>query len=199
MLTAALGIRSVVHHRIQNPIRKLAQEVQKSVAKTANVNPDLKTVDADVEHPVHDDKPSASTSAHAMSDTNVNEQLPRPAAQRTKSARRMHVPTAETGETTDVQKFPDFSPPAHREAGGEDEEDLDKDFDVHGFDHPSTYEHQPWVWLPRDSLGISSVLVREFQAAGVETSDEGAVMDEKGTVEVTRNPPDEDWEGGHDA
>ncbi|EKM57402.1 uncharacterized protein PHACADRAFT_255132 [Phanerochaete carnosa HHB-10118-sp] len=139
------------------------------------------------------------TSAHAVSNANVNEELPRPTAQRTKSARHLRIPTADTGETQDVQKFPNFAPPTRREAQGEDQEDLDKDFDVHGFDHPSTYEHQQWVWLPRDPLGISHLLVKELCAAGVEASDEGADMDEKGTVEATRNPPDQDWEGGRDA
>ena len=198
-MTDVTGILSVVHRRIQNPVRKLAQEVQKNVAKTANINPDLETVDGDVEHPVKEDKPSATTSAHAVSGTHVNEELPRPTAQRTKSARRMHIPTADNGETTDVQKAPKFSPPAKRGTQGEDEEDVDKDFDVHGFDHPSTYEQQPWVWVPRDPYGISRLVVEELRAAGVEASDEGAVMDEKGTVEVTRNPPDQDWEGGNDA
>ncbi|PFH52049.1 hypothetical protein AMATHDRAFT_57827 [Amanita thiersii Skay4041] len=70
--------------------------------------------------------------------------------------------------------------------------------DKHAFDHPSTYVEQAWIWIPKDYLGLSEVLIRELEEAGVEASDIGAVMDEKGIVEVTRNPPDEDWKGGHD-
>ena len=208
---------SLVHHRIRNPVKKLALEMKRNVAKTADIDPDLKTVDEDFQEPVkdkdahpvrgqdiaRDEKPHATTSAHAMSDATVNE---RPTSQRTKSQRRLRVPTGAHGETEDNQRFPDLAPPARRQVDAgdgqvrrEEEEEEDKDFDVHGFDHPSTYAPQPWVWVPRDPFGLSGVLVRGFRAAGVEASDEGAVMDEKGTVEVYRSPPDEDWSGGHDA
>ncbi|KAK7444110.1 phosphate metabolism protein 7 [Stygiomarasmius scandens] len=75
----------------------------------------------------------------------------------------------------------------------EEEEDLDD----HAFDHPSTYVEQPWIWVPKDKLGLSKVIIKELQDAGVSASDEGATMDRKGVVEVTRNPPDEEWAGGH--
>lgn len=81
----------------------------------------------------------------------------------------------------------------------EDEDDVDSDFDIHGFAHPSTYTEQLWIWVPRDELGISKVLVRELRQSGVDASDEGASIDTGGTVEVQRAPPDEDWSGGHDA
>ncbi|KIY74044.1 DUF221-domain-containing protein [Cylindrobasidium torrendii FP15055 ss-10] len=71
--------------------------------------------------------------------------------------------------------------------------------DEHAFDHPSTYEEQPWIWLPRDELGLSEILVGEFREAGIDASCEGATMDAKGVVEVSRNPPDLEWTGGHDA
>jgi calcium permeable stress-gated cation channel len=211
----------VVHQRIRDPVVKLAKEVQKNVAKTANIDPNLKTVDLDNENPVRgkdmkavkdrdlelerDEKPHASTSAHAVSGAVLNEELPRPMSQRTKSARRLHIPTEANGETEDNQRFPDFAPPTRREVDDgavvhvENEEEEDKDFDTHGFDHPSTYEPQHWIWLPKDPLGLSRVLLGELHGAGVEASDEGAEMDEKGNVEVYRGPPDQDWSGGHDA
>lgn len=83
--------------------------------------------------------------------------------------------------------------------GDIDSDDDDLDFDENGFMHPSTYTNQPWIWLPKDEVGVSERLVKEFQAAGVEASDLGALMDTRGNVEVQRNPPDEDWAGGHDA
>ncbi|KAJ7680638.1 DUF221 family protein [Mycena polygramma] len=96
---------------------------------------------------------------------------------------------------------PAFDPPA---AAGVDlsDEDVDsedeEEQDDHAFDHPSTYIEQPWIWLPKDRLGLSQLLVDDLHAVGVDASDLGAVMDEKGIVEVTRNPPDEEWDGGHD-
>ncbi|TRM61311.1 phosphate metabolism protein-domain-containing protein [Schizophyllum amplum] len=68
----------------------------------------------------------------------------------------------------------------------------------HAFDHPALHEPQPWIWVPRDPLGLSGLLVGELTSAGVEASDVGAVMNEKGVVDVSRGPPDEEWKGGHD-
>ncbi|KAH8092574.1 phosphate metabolism protein-domain-containing protein, partial [Cristinia sonorae] len=82
--------------------------------------------------------------------------------------------------------------------GDVDSDDEDLDFDENGFNHPSTYTNQPWIWLPKDEVGVSARLAQEFRDAGVEASDVGAFMDMKGIVEVQRNPPDEDWAGGHD-
>jgi hypothetical protein len=84
-------------------------------------------------------------------------------------------------------------------SGGDDECDEDEDDecggdedDTHAFDHPSTYVEQPWIWIPRDPLGLSQVLVEELKEAGVYASDLGAAMDRKGVVEVSQNPPDEE-------
>jgi calcium permeable stress-gated cation channel len=90
-----------------------------------------------------------------------------------------------------------FAPAAPAEEDP-DLSDDDDDPNEHAFDHPSTYVEQPWIWIPRDPLGLSEVLVKELKEAGVEASDTGATMDTKGLVEVERNPPDEEWTGGHD-
>ncbi|KAF8210651.1 phosphate metabolism protein-domain-containing protein [Mycena galopus ATCC 62051] len=71
--------------------------------------------------------------------------------------------------------------------------DEEEEQDDHAFDHPSTYVEQPWIWMPKDRLGLSKLLVDDLRAGGVDASDLGAVMDKKGIVEVTRNPPDEEW------
>ncbi|KAJ4485800.1 DUF221 family protein [Lentinula aciculospora] len=65
------------------------------------------------------------------------------------------------------------------------EDSLDK----HAFDHPSTYVDQPCIWIPRDPLGLSTVFVDYLEAAGIRASDEGAMMDMRGSVEVTKPPP----------
>ena len=76
------------------------------------------------------------------------------------------------------------------------DDDSDSDFDEAGFDHPSTYLDQPWIWIPKDELGLSQQLVGELRRGGVDASDEGAYIESSGNVEVTRNPPDEAWIGG---
>lgn len=98
-------------------------------------------------------------------------------------------------------QFPTFdaaAPAVTASDDEDDEEDEEDDHDEHAFDHPSTYVDQPWIWLPRDQLGLSELLAADLKAAGVDASDVGASMDGKGIVEVTRNPPDEEWLGGHD-
>jgi hypothetical protein len=91
------------------------------------------------------------------------------------------------------------NPDDEEEDGDDDDEPQDKaDFDEHAFDHPSTYKAQPCVWIPRDTLGLSGVLVKELMLVGITASDEGAVMDDKGIVEVLRSPPDEEWLEGID-
>ena len=91
-----------------------------------------------------------------------------------------------------------FAPLAPAPAANGDDSDSGDDsvFDEHAFDHPSAYVEQPWIWLPKDDLGLSEALVQELKASGVGASDEGASIDYQGTVEVSRNPPDETWTGG---
>ncbi|KAF9567911.1 DUF221-domain-containing protein [Agrocybe pediades] len=103
---------------------------------------------------------------------------------------------SDKSKSSSKKPTPMFDPaaPAVRNSDSETEDDEDE----HAFDHPSTYVDQKWIWLPKDPLGLSEILTRDLKDAGVNASDVGANMDEKGVVEVTRNPPDEDWDGGHD-
>jgi hypothetical protein len=80
----------------------------------------------------------------------------------------------------------------------DDEDDDNEDTDEHAFDHPATYVEQTWVWVPKDPLGLSDMLVYDMKKAGVEASDKGASIDDRGVVEASRGPPDENWEGGQD-
>ncbi|CAE6446736.1 unnamed protein product [Rhizoctonia solani] len=82
--------------------------------------------------------------------------------------------------------------------GGNSSSEDDSDLDDNAFDHPNTYKDAPWIWLPKDELGISTVLLKELHAAKVEASDLGSEMDKKGLVSVRRNPPEEAWSGGLD-
>ena len=84
---------------------------------------------------------------------------------------------------------------------GDDEDPVpqdEADFDEHAFDHPATYKPQPCIWIPRDNLGLSAVLLKDLKSMEIDASDEGAVMDDKGIVEVLRCPPDEEWLEGID-
>ncbi|KAI0076271.1 hypothetical protein K474DRAFT_1285297 [Panus rudis PR-1116 ss-1] len=189
-----VGLKSIVRRRINAPVAKLSKKVQKEVAKT--VLPQEKPASVDE---ITDTHGAVSTSAHSNSRVPNNvEAEPARSSTSTKSSK----------SSKSKSKLPTFAPAApaqvgvarsqDRVGGGEDE-DEDNDFDENGFNHPSTYAEQPWIWVPKDPYGISKVLVQELQGASVQASDIGATMDEHGTVEVERNPPDEEWSGGHDA
>jgi len=80
----------------------------------------------------------------------------------------------------------------------EDSDSEDDDIEDNAFNHPSTYKNTPVIWIPKDDLGLSTQLLAELNAAGVYASDVGAFMDINGNVDVTRNPPDQEWIGGND-
>ncbi|KAL8284083.1 hypothetical protein RQP46_005196 [Phenoliferia psychrophenolica] len=65
--------------------------------------------------------------------------------------------------------------------------------DQHAFDHPAGYEDQRIVWIPADAHGFYKHEVEATQAAEVEVSSEGATLDLKGHVDVTRSPPGDEW------
>ncbi|KAJ7072039.1 DUF221 family protein [Mycena amicta] len=100
------------------------------------------------------------------------------------SSRRRPSQAAETEATSGVNM-------SDEDVSTDEEEETDEN----AFDHPSTYQTQRWIWIPKDRLGFSRLLLDDLRRAGVDASDEGAVMDERGVVEATRNPPDEelDW------
>lgn len=96
-----------------------------------------------------------------------------------------------TSEGTDVSRHSSLqpAPPAGREVGDdESDDDTDEDMDEHAFDHPSTYKPAPWIWVPKDTLGLSDVILRELHEVGLDASDLGASMNEKALVRVTSVP-----------
>lgn len=214
-----IGIRSVVRRRIHAPVQKLTKHVEKQVAKTIMPSEKKKKNGKDEDDPVvtekavqfEDEQPRGKSSAHSL-----HENVPEQGSQKEKRERverdnddhcscrsgrsRASSLSSLSSSSSDASQPPLPSsdlPPST--LVNEDEEDIDKDFDEFGFDHPSTYTAQPWIWIPKDELGLSEMFVRDLQAAGVEASNVGATMDKKGSVEVQRNPPDEEWVGGHDA
>lgn len=125
----------------------------------------------------------------------ITEVLSQPADDRGEKNSRRSVDSQESLKHPSNLPTFDSAAPAMQDSDSSEEEDEDD----HAFDHPSTYVDQAWIWIPKDTLGLSELLVKDLKDAGVEASDVGANMDEHGVVEVTRNPPDEDWSGGHDA
>ncbi|EKM57367.1 uncharacterized protein PHACADRAFT_194921 [Phanerochaete carnosa HHB-10118-sp] len=201
------GLKMVVNRHLVNPVEKLAKHVENNMAKVADIQSDVGhgSTENDVAHGSTSAYDSAGHRRH-NSHHHVHHHNPhyndahqghqQTHHRRTKSTHR----SGDSSLTKAPRRLPQFAPAApKRPVAAEDEGDVDEDFDAHGFDHPSTYEEQPWIWVPKDALGLSEVFVREYRTLGVEASDEGAVMDERGNVEVNRSPPDEEWHGGHDA
>ncbi|GAA5918190.1 hypothetical protein JCM1841_005294 [Sporobolomyces salmonicolor] len=70
------------------------------------------------------------------------------------------------------------------------EEHLDKN----AFNHPATYEGYPAVWVPEDQHAFYEKELDDTRAAGVDISAEGATMNAKGKVDISRAPPGEEWD-----
>lgn len=70
----------------------------------------------------------------------------------------------------------------------------DEHLDRNAFDHPATYQDYDTVWIPQDPAGLYRDELEATQAAGVDVSCEGATMNEKGKVDISRAPPGEDWD-----
>lgn len=186
-------------------MQKLSKKVQKEVAKAVTPKEDKGRVSTDDEQDIaHSSLDPDFPSPHAsgsVDDTHKDGSLRRSTSIGSKKSATSAKSTK--SNKSNKSQLPTFAPPApaarSASQADDDDDDDDRDFDDNGFNHPSTYEEQPWIWIPEDEFGVSKVLMEEFLAAGVDASDIGATMDSKGTVEVQRNPPDEEWTGGHDA
>lgn len=100
-----------------------------------------------------------------------------------------------TSDTSTRSKLSKASPKlVYRKSDRNEDTDSsgdDADFDDKGFQHPSTYEEQPCIWIPKDGLGLSRYLIAELRASDVLASDEGTSIGDEGYVVVTQGPPDE--------
>lgn len=103
--------------------------------------------------------------------------------------------TSRTSDTSTKSKLSKSSPKlVYRKSERNEDTDSsgeDADFDDKGFQHPSTYEEQPCIWIPKDGLGLSRYLIAELSASKVLASDEGTSISDEGYVVVTQGPPDE--------
>ncbi|KAH3903644.1 Rsn1p SCDLUD_001289 [Saccharomycodes ludwigii] len=61
----------------------------------------------------------------------------------------------------------------------------------HAYDIPAVSAKCPSVWIPKDPYGFSTMLINEVSAV-VNISDKGALINEKGQITWSQNPPNED-------
>lgn len=202
LLMRCIEIRSVVRRRVR-PLKKLVappggtlrKEIEKEEAKDkelrrrkkGDAKDDTKAVQANG-NISQDDKPPGVTqedahgkSASAGPSTQVVKDAE--ALDRPESRASHHSGSSKSSKKSEDKPPPTFDPPAEALRG--DDESEDEVFEDHAFDHPSTYEDQPWIWIPRDEFGFSEMLVNELKEAGVDASDLGAAMDAKGMVDVS--------------
>ncbi|KAI5480450.1 AMP deaminase [Pseudohyphozyma bogoriensis] len=130
--------------------------------------------------------------------------LPLSVAAKIEELQSIASPRTFNNETHEEKKEGTFPPPARRSEDGQglihqsSEEDALIDdgehLDKHAFDHPATYEDQQTVWFPVDEAGLYKGEEEATRAAGVKVSTQGATMDAKGKVDITRSPPDDPWD-----
>lgn len=70
----------------------------------------------------------------------------------------------------------------------------DEHLDQNAFDHPAMYMDYDTVWIPQDPQGLYRDELEASHAHGVDISAEGAHLNEKAKVDVSRAPPGEDWD-----
>lgn len=83
--------------------------------------------------------------------------------------------------TSDKAKQPEKSAPVQDAAARQKLEE-----DEFGFAHPAISRPQRIIWIPKDTLGLWEEEVRGCEEMGVSASTDGAVMNEKGKVDVPR-------------
>lgn len=54
---------------------------------------------------------------------------------------------------------------------------------AHAFENPAFTSKTPKLWLPRDKAGMSKVEIRENEEAGIQSTDDGAEIDENGRLQ----------------
>lgn len=62
------------------------------------------------------------------------------------------------------------------------------------FTHPAAKTEQQTIWIPQDQLGIADEAVRDYRARGIKASARGTTLTDKGKVEISEGPPEEDIE-----
>ena len=196
-LTFVLGIQSV-RRRIQKKLKIKHQTVDLGLDKIERAEA---ANDERLKGRLSDSTVvSVSGPSNPFPKENGHDAIPRPEIKRqdTRDSTRSKASKKSKASSKKSRISFDEAAPRVSKADDTDSDDEEEEDDAHAFDHPSTYQDQPWIWIPKDVLGLSEILANDLRDGGVDASDVGAFMDEKGVVEVRRNPPDEEWTGGHD-
>lgn len=67
-------------------------------------------------------------------------------------------------------------------------ENQDPEYIEHAYDYPDVSKKMPYLWIPRDPMGLSTKEIDNFKGI-IEISDENALFNEKGKVVWTGAPP----------
>lgn len=66
--------------------------------------------------------------------------------------------------------------------------DLNEEENALAYRYPALYEDDPMIWIPRDSMGISDRMIKEFEGV-IQVSNDGAEFVD-GSIKCTGLPPD---------
>lgn len=118
-----------------------------------------------------------------------NDKKPADDLENGRPASRVSVGTSQGSISRHAPAYQENGPKATRRGTNnttdDEDDDVDEDVDEHAFDHPSTYKPAPCVWVPKDTLGLSDIILNELREAGVDASSQGAAMNEKARVKVS--------------
>ncbi|GMM37354.1 Rsn1 protein [Saccharomycopsis crataegensis] len=67
--------------------------------------------------------------------------------------------------------------------------DLDEEANDKAYNYPAVYAPPPVVWIPRDKMGLSKSLIKDFEGV-IEISDDGATFDEDDKIIFVGAPPE---------
>jgi hypothetical protein len=199
-----LGVRGVVNHKLRHRRGAFQRIVPGAVAvNTAKAEQEGKEQEAErLEKKKNSDKATAKVDELMANAEGSKSHVSLQGSH--KSGKSGHSSKKEGGSKI-VEALLSAAPDAIRidapaKALADHDSDVDDDLEDNAFNHPSTWEPQRWIWLPRWKAfpAVSEELMKELKESKVDASDLGAVIDDGGNVEVTRGPPDEDWSGGLD-
>lgn len=133
---------------------------------------------------------SSTADGHSVADDDIKKEKAQPT-----SISTVDIINPDMGETSATS-----SPQIPQDAENDTEEGphtenppeikpVDEDAGPKEFYHPASVEPQRIVWLPQDQLGVAAEEEGEIREAGISVSTEGAVMDNKGHVDINGAPP----------
>lgn len=106
---------------------------------------------------------------------------------------KIGVPTTKTSLAADPNAAPAQTSHNEEDENAGAEYGNTSGFHDRAFDHPAMWKKQPVVWITNDPLGVGKFETERIKEAGVDASCDYTGMDEKGSLQVQRAPPDQAW------